>query len=112
MSNLPAAVASAGGAGALEEGVSTMSPSRSPLPLIAVAIAGCLLLAVSPLYAQVAPIEPSDYSGGPGIGPIGPPAPSEELTTSTASTGSMTRMSGESGTSEPTPSSGSRRRSS
>lgn len=50
-------------------------PSR-PL-LAAFAIAACLLI-VAPLSAQtteVAPggIQPSEYSGGPGVGPIGPP---------------------------------------
>lgn len=78
-------------------------PRRSPLPSIAVAIAGSLLLAVSPLSAQVDRIEPSDYSGGPGVGPIGPPVPGEEMTTrSTAgssSSGPMSRITGQSGSS-------------
>lgn len=78
-------------------------PSRSPLPLFAVAIAGCLLLAVSPLDAQVDPIEPSDYSGGPGVGPIGPPVAGEELsgssTAGSSSVGPMSRVTGQSGTS-------------
>lgn len=78
-------------------------PSRSPLPLFAVAIVGSLLLAVSPLYAQVDPIEPFDHSGGPGVGPIGPPVPGVELgvrsTAGSASTGPMTRITGESGSS-------------
>lgn len=76
-------------------------PSRSRLPSIAVAITGCLLLAVSPLSAQVDRIEPSDYSGGPGVGPIGPPVPSEDVgsrsTTGSSSSGPMSRMTGASG---------------
>jgi FtsP/CotA-like multicopper oxidase with cupredoxin domain len=60
MSNQPAAAASAVGRAPFKEGVSTMSlPSRAPLPLIAVAIAGSLLLAAPPLSAQT-------------IGPTGP----------------------------------------
>lgn len=83
------------------------SPRRSPLPLFAVAIAGILLLAVSPLSAQVElsaqlePIQPSDYSGGPGVGPIGPPVRSEELSSRSAaassSIGPMSRISAASG---------------
>ncbi|HEX2096149.1 MAG TPA: multicopper oxidase domain-containing protein [Solirubrobacterales bacterium] len=76
------------------------SPSRSPLPLI-VAVAGILLLAVSPLHAQVEPIEPFDYSGGPGIGPIGPPEVGDDLTSraGAASTamGPTTRVTAQSG---------------
>lgn len=72
------------------------SPSRAPLPLIAVAIAASLVFAVSPLSAQVEPIEPADYSGGPGVGPIGPPAPGEELSSRSAGS-AMTRMSAASG---------------
>lgn len=57
-----------------------MSHGSSRPLLAALAIAACLLIA-APLSAQttettgtVSPgIEPSEYSGGPGIGPIGPP---------------------------------------
>lgn len=79
------------------------SSSRPSLPLIAVAIAS-LLLAVPPLDAEVvSSIEPSDYSGGPGIGPIGPPQPGAEMSGSAAAgataMGPMSRVSAASGTS-------------
>lgn len=77
------------------------SPSRTPLPLIAVAIAGILLLA-APLSAQVQePIEPFDHSGGPGVGPIGPPEVGDDLTSragaASTSMGPMTRVTAQSG---------------
>lgn len=60
------------------------SRSRSSLLPLALAIAVGALIAAPPLLAQVEPIEPADYSGGPGIGPIGPPSPGEELATKAA----------------------------
>jgi FtsP/CotA-like multicopper oxidase with cupredoxin domain len=81
MSNLPAVAAWAARRASFKEGVSTMpSSSRSALLPLALAIAVGVLIAASPLSAQVDPIEPSDYSGGPGVGPIGPPVPGENLT--------------------------------
>lgn len=56
------------------------SPSRSSLLPLALAIAFGVLIAASPLSAQIDPIEPSEHSGGPGFGPIGPPVPGEDLT--------------------------------
>ena len=55
------------------------SPRRVSLLPIALAIALAVLIAAAPLSAQFEPIEPSDYSGGPGIGPIGPPEIGQEL---------------------------------
>jgi FtsP/CotA-like multicopper oxidase with cupredoxin domain len=56
----------------------SLSRSRVSPPLVAVAIAASLLIAASPVSAQtveggVTGIEPTEYSGGPGVGPIGPP---------------------------------------
>ena len=63
------------------------SRSRSSLLPLALAIAAGVLIAASPLHAQVDPIEPFEFSGGPGAGPIGPPVPGEELTSASATLG-------------------------
>jgi|GEM_PF-3589077 len=71
---------------------------RPSISLIAIAIVVSLLLPFLPLSAQVDPIEPSGYSGGPGIGPIGPPQPTLTSSSGAVSSGlrSMSAATGSS----------------
>lgn len=65
---------------------------------LALAIAVSLAITAPPLSAQDG-IEPSEVSGGPGIGPIGPPVPGQELTSSSsaATSSGLRSMSAASG---------------